>query len=84
MTNAKQWAVGLTILAALAGATIFQTRHHKIEVVEVKSELDLSKILPGNPGCKITGSNGTALDVTKLSVIPEDTLITSECFGRKK
>lgn len=84
MKKVKQWAVALTVLAVLAGATVYQSRNSQIELVEAKADLDLSTLHPANPGCAITGPDGRALDLSSSQIIPHGTLISSKCFGAAK
>lgn len=84
MQNAKQLVVALIVVAVLAGALVYQTKNGRVGLVEAKSEVDLSVLQPKNPGCSITGPDGSALELSNIKVIPKGAMITGECFGSKK
>ena len=73
----------LLILAILTMAVSYLCGKKQIELVEAKSNIDMSALKPENPGCKITGPDGSPLDINNSGLIPKGTLINGECFGFK-
>lgn len=74
--------VGILIMVALLGWLRYQSSHHKIEVAEVMQDLEMTTLRTKNPGCKVTGPDGSPIPLSEGKVfIPKGAFITPECFA---